>query len=692
MDRYLAIALCSSACLLCATLSVTACTGSDASSGPAGGGATGTGGNGDGTGGSDILDVDAGDTDPCLGPNPPPECALVASRPACGDGTLDDGACEDGASPGNGCQEGCDDGNSLPGDGCTGACAVEPYWECPTAGEPCVSLIVCGDGERGPGEMCDDGNALDGDGCSAGCNAVEPGWSCPTPGQPCDLLEVCGDGRVTGNEFCDDGNTLPQDGCTSTCQWEAGFACEGDAPNYRCSLTTCGDGVRGNAEGCDDGNQEPGDGCSALCENEPNCTSAGCTTTCGDGLLLPNGTEACDDGNRREGDGCSPDCTPEDGFTCQQGQMGTHMDVPVVYRDFTNSHPDFERAPPDGSDGIIAGIVATDTDQDGKPVLGSTVPVNAQITSATTFAEWFRNGPSAITYPTTLRLTAQGDVYMFESGTFFPMDQRGWVELGQESPLAALRPPPYGNWEDAGLHNFYFTSEVRFWFQYTGNHSLSFLGDDDVWVFVNRKLAVDVGGVHSPMEGSVIIDASTASQFGLVEGTVYEIVVFHAERHTTASSYHLELSGFNTAASECVSDCGDGIVAANEICDNGPANDDTAYGGCRRDCTPGPYCGDGVTTPEFEQCDDGENLGTYGGCAPGCVFGPHCGDGLTEPGIEQCDDGIFSGLYGQCAPGCVLGPYCGDGVKNEPYEDCDDGNNLDHDGCSAACASEVYVE
>ena len=325
-------------------------------------------------------------------------------------------------------------------------------------------------------------------------------------------------------------------------------------------------------------------------------------------------------------------------------------------------------------------------------MLGSTVPVNAQITSADSFSQWFRNGSWDITVPDTLRLNLTGTVYMFESGSFFPLDQAGWVALGQETPQHALRPPPYGNWEDAGNHNFYFTSEVRFWFEYTGNHSLAFLGDDDVWVFVNRRLAVDVGGVHSPMEGSVNIDASTASQFGLTEGNVYEIAVFQAERHVTASSYHLELSGFNTAPSNCVSDCGDGIVAANEICDNGAQNDDSAYGGCRRDCTLGPYCGDGVTTPGIEDCDDGENLGAYGGCAPGCVFGPRCGDGLTEPGIEECDDGVFSGQYGQCAPGCVLGPYCGDGQVTEPFEDCDDGNNIDHDGCSSACASEVYVE
>ena len=79
--------------------------------------------------------------------------------------------------------------------------------------------------------------------------------------------------------------------------------------------------------------------------------------------------------------------------------------------------------------------------------------------------------------------------------------------------------PPYGDAiiaagdTAAPLHNFSFTSEVRYWFQYdaTKTYTLDFTGDDDVWLFINKKLAVDLGGIHSPVQGSVTFAAGAAA-------------------------------------------------------------------------------------------------------------------------------------------------------------------------------------
>ncbi|GBU22680.1 hypothetical protein R80B4_02592 [Fibrobacteres bacterium R8-0-B4] len=66
--------------------------------------------------------------------------------------------------------------------------------------------------------------------------------------------------------------------------------------------------------------------------------------------------------------------------------------------------------------------------------------------------------------------------------------------------------------------------------------SFSFTGDDDVWVFINGRLAVDVGGIHSAVTASVDLDASRRMLGNLIDGRKYTLHMFYAERHTTESN------------------------------------------------------------------------------------------------------------------------------------------------------------
>lgn len=247
----------------------------------------------------------------------------------------------------------------------------------------------CGDGILADDEVCDDGNIASGDGCADTCLALESGFSCAIPGEACIVIARCGDGVVAPSEQCDDGNTESEDGCSARCRVELGSKCEGTPST--CSPTVCGDGIPEGAEACDDGNTAPFDGCTALCLREPNCEGLSCTSECGDGLLI---NEECDDGNVIDNDGCSSTCTIEPGFTCTQDSTCEKINdvcvlrVPVIFRDFSEEHPDF--GDNTACDALVLGAVAAQLDENGRPRIGdATIAEEGCIRGDANFVQWY---------------------------------------------------------------------------------------------------------------------------------------------------------------------------------------------------------------------------------------------------------------------------------------------------------------
>jgi fibro-slime domain-containing protein len=263
-----------------------------------------------------------------------------------------------------------------------------------------------------------------------------------------------------------------------------------------------------------------------------------------------------------------------------------------------------------------------------------------------------------------------------------------------------------------------FTTETRFVFEYQGGESFEFSGDDDVWVFINNQLVVDLGGLHEVATGDFTLsnnpatpgratvnrdgpDGSTLTllapliiETGMEYGSVYEAVLFHAERHECGSNFKLTLAGFDKPRSVCREVCGNGVISRSETCDDGELNG-TGYNVCADDCTPGPRCGDAAVNDVTEACDNGLNLDRYStsasACGPGCTRPSFCGDAVVDSSFgEQCDDGANDNAYGGCSDTCKLGPRCGDGEVNGS-EECDDGNRVNGDGCNLECKQERDV-
>jgi fibro-slime domain-containing protein len=362
----------------------------------------------------------------------------------------------------------------------------------------------------------------------------------------------------------------------------------------------CGDRVVEGWEQCDDGNTVPFDGCSAACKLELDCAGGECSGFCGDGIVAAG--EECDDGNGVDGDGCSRACRlePGGGWECRDtaSALPDAVSVQAVFRDFRGNdedvprcptgpgpfdallaqgcaHPDFESSASGEATGLLQDTLAPSTARRHVvvPVLARTA--GNLITSAETFAQWYADVPGVNrTAVGSLRLArvAGTSTYVFDQGTggtgFFPLD-------GVPTTCVAGKPCAWGIPPHLGAdlqHDFGFSTEVRYQFTFQGGEVLTFAGDDDVWVFIGGRLAVDIGGVHASVERSVTLDDATAARLGLVKGRIYEMALFHAERHIVASNFKLTLGGFLKNTTVCTRDCGDGVVDPGEQCDLGPDN------------------------------------------------------------------------------------------------------------------------
>ncbi|KYF67651.1 fibro-slime domain-containing protein [Sorangium cellulosum] len=191
----------------------------------------------------------------------------------------------------------------------------------------------------------------------------------------------------------------------------------------------------------------------------------------------------------------------------------------AIVRDFKDTHPDFEVRP-----GEDRGMVEAQLGADGKPVYAGGAEGTLTTSGKEAFDQWFRDVPDVNTaIQISISLTDNGNgTSTYDDTDFFPIDDMG-----------------FGNEERR--HNYHFTLELHTTFEYKGGEVFTFSGDDDLFTFINGRLAIDLGGIHKPESATIDLDAR-AQELGITPGNTYALDFFFAERRTTESNFRIDTS------------------------------------------------------------------------------------------------------------------------------------------------------
>eukprot|EP00947_MAST-08B_sp_MAST-8B-sp1_P004035 g4035.t1 len=464
----------------------------------------------------------------------------------------------------------CDDGNLGSGACVCHASAAQGYWKKPTSTSQCTH---CLDGHYGSD-------------CKSTCPGVGAGGGAGT--QACSGHGTCSDG-TTGNGVCTCAtgySGIGCDGCAPThavCSQKASFCIEN-----KCSSKVCLNG--GTCELSSNANCDAAS-VTATCRCPADYTGADCGTKIDECLRLGNPCQ--NNGKCVDGPGGLNDytCICSAGFTgrtCTEYDGDDKITLTSVIRAFASSPgkvagrttwaPTAEcLANPSGLSASTCPWAVMDFEPDdcSTETYGSRDLVQATLSSAT----WGQGYPvlnsaapkcsvgagGVVATPTNCGCihSKQGLVQWFSdlNADNINVVSGGVISLapvsGSTDGSFSFAPGPNANGcsyfpaNQAGVggETYLFTTESRSYFEY--NPNLDGTTDpkgpqyveianaaNDVWVFVNSHLLIDLGGLRNSAGGAPerVQLKDRAAAFGLVAGETYEIAIFTAQRKQTGTS------------------------------------------------------------------------------------------------------------------------------------------------------------